>query len=120
MKIKASELSGPALDWLVSQNENIPVYININKTLERMDTMRYELFNPISNWAQGGPIIENNPDCAPTFYYGCGENNPNKWQAGSGLFWSRGKTPLEAAMRAYVLKTLCDEEWEIDIPDVFL
>src|SRR5579884_4388960 len=35
-----------------------------------------------TDWEHGGPLIEQEEFCAPTLYYGCATNNPNKWQAG--------------------------------------
>ena len=71
--------------------------------------------NYSGSWSQGGPLIEREGFCAPTRYYGCAADNPNKWQAGFGCYpWMRGPTPLIAAMRCFVASKLGEE---IEIPD---
>ncbi|WP_338455089.1 phage protein NinX family protein [uncultured Alteromonas sp.] len=73
-------------------------------------------YSPSTNWSQAGPIIEKH-NLYPSCYYGCGAGNPNKYQAGMGLAWSRGETPLIATMRALVRDRFGDE---IELPNEIL
>lgn len=71
-----------------------------------------EIWNPSSNWVQGGPIIEREG-----ISWHCG--NKTSWHAygyGSSENFS-GPTPLIAAMRCYVASKLGDE---VDIPEELL
>jgi hypothetical protein len=102
MKIKISELTGPALDWAVAECEG-------NKYSKL--THLLELWEPSTDWAQGGPIIEReNIDLA---YHG-----GNGWRAAQvyrhNPATSYGPTPLIAAMRCYVASKLGDE---VDVPE---
>jgi len=95
MKVKVSELQGVALDWAVNQIE------------ECCDDPFTPMFS--TNWAQGGPIIE---QCCINVYYDGG----GYWCAttDSGDPPKFGPTPLIAAMRCYVASRFGDE---IEIPE---
>ena len=123
MKIKTSELIGPALDWAVAKCEGyecqfddescdpwlVPEegYLHNEKPLS--------CFLPSTKWAQGGPIIER-------------EKIGHKYAGGIGFvawisngvgphtneFSHYGPTPLIAAMRVYVASKLGDE---VEIPE---
>ena len=113
--MKTSELTGAALDWAVAKCEGFkyihpsPAWINkhgargdaqvmvSNKRNESYD------FDPVSNWAQGGPIIER--EKIGTIFIG------GEWQAQSFLYEGTGcgPTPLIAAMRCYCSSKLGDE-----------
>ena len=123
MKIKTSELTGPALDWAVAKCEERrdatqirwdsdgdplgPVYdANCNG---------YPVYEPSADWSQGGPIIERErigvtaTSMAPGF----------AWEAhcipDEGVdYYGYGPTPLIAAMRCYVASRLGDE---VEVPD---
>lgn len=70
-------------------------------------------YEPDTNWAQGGPIIER-VRISP--YYMPGEVG-GAWRAELlGQYPAAGPTPLIAAMRCYVASKLGDE---IDLPDFF-
>lgn len=123
--MKTSELIGPALDWAVAKCEGydcqfddevagpwlVPQdgYLHDEKPLSR--------FNPSTNWAQGGPIIEREG------LYLKARNDAKEWKAGA-LSMNRpdnkpgplynGPTPLIAACRCYVASKLGDE---IEIPE---
>jgi hypothetical protein len=112
MKIKTSELIGPALDWAVGQcaydtkviAEDGVVYFT------SADGYRTGRCNPSTNWAQGGPIIEREE-------ISIGKADEPEWWAFKG--WKAengtpGPTPLVAAMRCYVASKLGDE---VEIPD---
>lgn len=133
MKIKTSELIGPALDWVVASIEALPkdrLHLFYGKPaidrecLGRIDTLRCEFS---TNWAQGGPIIERMGINLSVDYQDDALSNDmvaigwkgNLWNNSvlgtSGfLQWAYGPTPLIAAMRCYVLSKLGDV---VDIPD---
>lgn len=97
MKIKVSEATERQLDWMVNQIE------------ECCDDPHTPLFS--SNWAQGGPIIEQEKICL----WSEGYDWEAKIQIGVGEWvetW--GPTPLIAAMRCYVARKLGDE---VEIPE---
>jgi hypothetical protein len=139
MKIKTSELIGPALDWAVAKCEGLPL------RLDPMDfrgeapgavqsgwwvwpgpcamiigyTPRcrsdHEGYSPSTDWAQGGPIIHR--EMLGVF--------PSESASGKWCCRPREKdyprfpityadTPLIAAMRCYVASKLGDE---VDVPE---
>jgi hypothetical protein len=109
--MKTSELSGAALDWAVAKCES-PEWgeegWQVNCTHRDDDGWIYQ---PSTDWAQGGPIIER--ECitvcmgSPTKGY--------EWMAclpsGGGI--QHAQTYLIAAMRCYVASKLGDE---IELP----
>lgn len=62
MKIKASELTGPALDWAVAKCEGDLLWIGTQAFAwgdpQTATDMERRLFTPSTDWSQGGPIIE--------------------------------------------------------------
>ena len=108
MKIKTSELTGAALDWVVTKIE----------AERKLFTIYPQYITPYStDWAQGGPIIERERMTVEFFEDG---NYP-----GGGAWLSThiirpyfneeiGPTPLIAAMRCYVASKLGDE---VEIPE---
>jgi hypothetical protein len=110
--MKTAELTGLALDWAVAKCEGLTVdYVDdgINRCLLMSMGGR---FNPSTNWAQAGSIIEREGiGIAPKEFVYSGEI----WLAMlfNGSNESQGPTPLIAAMRAYVTECIGDE---IDIP----
>lgn len=116
MKIKTSELTGPALDWAVA---------SIDKAgISSFDTDKGTLLNtagnqysPSTSWAQGGPIIERcqleishdyNDDWVAAY------SHPYLSDPVKAYFKQHGPTPLIAAMRCYVASKLGEE---VDVPD---
>ena len=105
--MKTSELTGAALDWAVAKAWQ-PVYSD-KHLLEHAKG-----FQPSTDWAQGGPIIE---------IMGMGITRTNKtneepWAAcvaqyPSADIYLHGATPLIAAMRCYVAYRWGDE---VDVP----
>jgi hypothetical protein len=99
--MKTAELSGIALDWAVAECEG---------TLHD-DGSVPDYYQPSTDWAQGGAIIEQ--EGASLDYDGLGT-----WVAtiitNGSVFEESGGTPLEAAMRCYVASKLGDE---VEIPD---
>lgn len=137
MKVKTSDLIGPALDWSVAMCEGAS---NLRRNPHRFNnawivdwpgedsaptTDYLSCFDPSSDWNLGGPIIERE---------GIGTvpepRDHSVWKAQFsytrevfrmspiGLVNSyclqRGPTPLVAAMRCYVTSKLGDE---VEIPD---
>lgn len=115
--MKTSELQGAALDWAVAKCEGVSVeYVDdgITKCLLMRAGAR---FNPSTNWAQGGPIIEReglsmrySPKDARGKWYAV--QGPNRFL--SPDFEGSGPAPLIAAMRCYVASKLGDE---IEVPN---
>lgn len=96
MKIKTSELTDTALDWAVEVAEEM--------------TVSQREFQPSTNWAHGGPIIEREGIRLHRSHTGA-------WWAGSEADPQRpieGPTPLVAAMRCYVASQLGDE---VEVPE---
>jgi len=110
MLMKSNELTEDALDWAVAEIEK-PIWWH-GKT-----------YQPSTNWAQGGPIIERegiDVSCVNTGLW-----SAKWWANNSGMvknpaqrfkqnIQTDGPTPLIAAMRCYVASKLGDE---IDIPE---
>lgn len=119
MKIKTSELTGIALDWLVAKCEGkveqgvygTPELLGSGLHLHYCDVLLSHPYSPSTDWAEGGPIIESNEIELKSVEEGV-------WQA-SNLFddmeWYHfvGYSPLEAAMRCLVAYKLGEE---VEIP----
>ena len=116
MKIKTNQLTGAALDWAVAEAGGVPIYRR-GVTMTRMDMDGQHYWQPSTDWAQGGPIIERERMTVEFFEDG---NYP-----GGGAWLSThiirpyfneeiGPTPLIAAMRCYVASKLGDE---VEIPE---
>ena len=119
MKVKTSELIGPALDWAVASIEGVPIHGGkhigiLGYSEDRGDAL---WFLPSTDWSQGGPIIEREKitvgpcDIHEQFraytHIGC-------YAAPTPRFTQDGPTPLIAAMRCYVASKLGDE---VEIPE---
>jgi hypothetical protein len=110
--IKASELTGAALDWAVAKCEGRPEQY-LKGFVYEVDhrNKRVPLYS--TDWAQGGPIIERegiatreNGDSDD--WYAC-----KRWD-NHGKF---GATPLIASMRCYVASKMGDT---IEVPEELL
>ena len=113
MRIKTNELTGAALDWAVAKCEGIELTNGCYNRLlvdGRMSRGQEMLapYNPSTDWAQGGPIIEREELSSLKCY------NHNEWGCLNGEVFCEGPTPLIAAMRCYVASKLGDY---IDIPE---
>ena len=117
MKIKTSELTGPALRWAVAEAEwkgGVSVGCLIGQQIYCYDDGEKVLYEPDTNWAQGGLIIEQEAISVTASY-------AEYWSARILLNLdehdeatvSFGPTPLIAAMRCYVASKLGDE---VDVP----
>jgi hypothetical protein len=110
--MKTSELTGAALDWAVAKCEGGHIGVANNGVFfDAHDGDGFTSFEPSTDWAQGGPIIERDgllirPE--PGKYWSSwvhGADNP---------CYSSGPTPLIAAMRCYVASKMGDE---VDVPE---
>ena len=109
-KIKTIELTGAALDWAVAKCEGpysvAACYYDENDLPMCRDEATYMEWQPSTNWAQGGPIIE---------------RERIELEHDGFIWWARikadddfdGASPLIAAMRCYVASKLGDT---VDIP----
>jgi|APGre2960657404_1045060.scaffolds.fasta_scaffold01666_20 hypothetical protein len=132
MKVKTNELSGNALNWAVAKCENIKLTFESGNLWFNGSLSGYEVYNPSSNWAQGGPIIEiENIEIRPTLTEG-GYRTSNSQDAVSAtillpngataldiekVVFDYGPTPLIAAMRCYVASKFGET---VDIPEELL
>ena len=118
MKIKTSNLIGPALDWAVAKCEGYQaVFTNgsIRPVFRKCEAVEGTWPCYSTEWVVGGPIIER-------------EKIEVRWvitdSEGGGYWWTQnlftdtygrtGSTPLIAAMHCYVASKLGEE---VDIPD---
>jgi hypothetical protein len=111
--MKTAELIGDALDRAVAKCMGVTA-------MEWSDNHGgYETYSPSTDWAFGGPIIE---QMGISVWEACNEADPQEWMAiTSRSTWgedgerdaSYGPTPLVAAMRCYVASRLGDE---IEVP----
>ena len=116
--MKTSELTGVALDWAVCFAEKmIPLegmlrVMRDGKFAVQCDgESRVVRYNPSTDWAQGGPIIERERITIDARQHG------KLWFAYSRKVNAdeiAGHTPLIAAMRCYVASKLGDE---VEIPE---
>jgi hypothetical protein len=127
MKIKTSDLTLLALDWVVAECEKMDIEIRPAGACGRpLYVLAAEAgrtpwtWTPTTSWHQGGPIIEREKICL-----NCGDGTwgvaEGVWEAhmpyGMSDDFSEGPTPLIAAMRCYVASVLGDE---VDIPEELL
>ena len=115
MKIKTSELIGPALDWAVAKcleyDCTIPSWTGASFTalINGSDIF----FNPSTDWSQGGPIIEQMMRRHVESYIYKEECYFELFN-GARTWVEKGPTSLVAAMRCHVTSKLGDE---VDVPD---
>ena len=108
--MKTNQLIGAALDWAAAkcegENSVASCYYDDDTPLY-LDEALEPTWNPSTNWAQGGPIIER-------------EKITLEWTGENWCAYIRhdeeefGTTPLIAAMRCYVASKLGDE---IEVPE---
>lgn len=142
MKIKVSEATGKALDYLVACVELItfpslkhleypddaPWFLHPDGTIRSAQEIPsnamsrhydYTFWSPSTDWAQGGPIIER--EGMGLRYYGF-DKEPyfvatSEHKYFPKKFGALGSTPLIAAMRCFVASKLGDE---VDVPQALL
>lgn len=115
--MKTSELTGAALDWAVAKCEYVgtpPMYV--------MDGVwAYEgcRYNPSTDWALGGPIIEREKVCVAWLSKQDLGMEPEHYCVAhiDGIYCRYGQTPLIAATRCYVASKLGDD---VEIPEELL
>ena len=116
--MKTSELTGAALDWAVAKcvypdlvwGSSIGIH-HASHQIVIPHLPEFQCYwNPSTNWAQGGPIIEAWAIDVGTYR--------GAWRAtrhvGSAPTYGYGPTPLIAVMRCYVASKLGDE---VDVPE---
>jgi len=123
MKVKVSTATGAALNWLVARAEGVVAKVSKTGYLIFVDPTtpcgpQGAQYNPSTNWAQGGPIIEREEiELSPPFTsFDESTGNTTVWGWGAGIHRvasQMGPTPLIAAMRCYVASKLGDE---VDVP----
>jgi hypothetical protein len=129
MKIKTTELQGPALDWAVANCEGElsqhggQVHLVESKVRFYEDTLDIQ-YTPSTDWAQGGPIIERENinvfmDDEKWAAYASHSLPQNFYGTSKDPDWDDGDEgyPLVAAMRCYVASVLGDE---VEVPDELL
>lgn len=121
MKVKTSELIGPALDWAVATADGQEV--NVGPGSKQVDIhfapgLR-QCWSPSTNWSQGGPLI----DRYDVFFDKYPYDSPGFVVARIGIEWPSGPNQfsvpsspgrLIAAMRAIVAAKLGEE---VDVPE---
>jgi len=124
--MKTNELTGPALDWAVAKCLNCEyVFIGVDAVFV-LDSFGEDVtWQPSTNWAQGGPIIEREKISVI-------RNIGGSWRGSirhttshplvahpvlDGWTNRHGETPLIAAMRCYVASKL---GYEVDVPEELL
>ena len=119
MKIKTTDLIGPALDWAVAQCEMMREDYRDRGLLVHRIGYGQPMPPYSTDWAQGGPIIEQG--CICTYASGACSvtpKNPDYWVAeilgADEMITQYGPTPLIAATRCVVAANLGDE---VDVPD---
>lgn len=121
--MKTSELTGVLLDYWVARAENMLMpKIQDAECLVRGESFGYAIYKPSTDWAHGGPIIEREGISVEVSCYDSeSEKNAVEWAANieppmrendeepPRWIFAEGRTPLSAAMRAYVESKLGDE-----------
>jgi hypothetical protein len=128
MKIKTSELIGPALDWAVAECNGRGLDLEDPRdpwlTCEGIADQPLHSYTPHTDWAQGGPIIDREV-LANGLQIGrktVGALQFSCYAEYQGYMWEQrrmyyGPTPLIAAMRCYVASKLGDD---VDVPEELL
>ena len=134
MEVKTSELIDEALDWTVAKcsgrNPKLMEIVRYPGT-KRQEHVSWSVrcdpperdefgevaFQPSTNWAQGGPIIEQMHFLLETVeqgkdYWCSGPSTAQEWH--DHPVGAHGPTPLIAAMRCLVASKLGDV---VDVPD---
>ena len=123
--MKTSELTGAALDWAVAKCEggtgfwydSIATYwITIDGKDRALSKGWAKSYQPSTDWAHGGPIIEREEltlSYSPYDHVFYGRTRP--WCAEKTGRTEYGPTPLIAAMRCYVASKLGDD---VEVPEM--
>ena len=117
--MRTADLTGAALDWAVAKCEfdGCEDWDGTLSGVDAVSDMQGGTFNPSTDWAQGGTIIEREEiSLSRDFYTGRVEWaawTPAPFRDDAEAF-GYGTTPLIAAMRCYVASKLGDE---IELPE---
>jgi hypothetical protein len=111
--MKTAELIGAALDWAVASIELTGHDDYTNVLMVTVGDDNDWKYNPSTNWAQGGPIIE----CEGMQLWKGGEWCASLDQSFNPPDFQTGTTPLIAAMRCYVASKLGDD---VEVPEELL
>ncbi len=122
MKIKVSEATNIQLDWMVAKCEGpntiASCYLDDEGLPIWLEEAEHHEWEPSTNWAQGGPIIEREEitvkHVIPAMKDSIWQAHPSMSAKGAGGKWGIGPTPLIAAMRCTVSSKLGDT---VEIPD---
>lgn len=111
--MKTRNLTGAVLDWAVAKCEGAEsaaaCYYDIDGTPVRLDEAEYAEWQPTTNWAQGGAIIEREKISTTVDDSGVWVAYNKYNYAEEERYMQTGATPLIAAMRCYVASQLGDE-----------
>jgi hypothetical protein len=122
--MQVAELEGALLDYWVGRALGLngirlgrqeATYISTSIGINVRET-----YSPSTNWAHGGPIIESEQIdlAAPTKDDDYWTSNPTPWPNEALSFGVvSGRTPLVAAMRAYVASKFGSDVGEVPPPD---
>lgn len=118
-QVKTNNLSGAALDWAVAKAGNVTVKLSPTGFLIYTDKSiptgpQGRVYQPSTNWAQGGPIIEQEFIYADRLMGGQWLAAKRNDEGDSFLCAEHGPTPLIAAMRCFVASKLGDV---VEIPE---
>jgi hypothetical protein len=112
MKLQeVGKLEGSMLDAVVAKAEGLqcvehPAGCAVMSEFISIGGGAYVLWSPSTDWSVGGPIIERERICIAINEEDY--STPSEpWYAECGVFWDIGRTPLIAAMRAYVADKFC-------------
>jgi hypothetical protein len=119
MMIKVSEATPSQINYLVAKIEGVKFTLaQVYGLWSVVSEYNYRLYEPATDWEQGGPIIERkeigisrNAPCSKGREW---EARPSITAKGAGGRWGYGPTPLIAAMRCYVTSKLGDT---VDVPE---
>jgi hypothetical protein len=118
MRIKVSKLQGSALDYAVAIAEGWGEFEDMAFCAKEGNFAFYlslESYQPSTNWAHGGPIIEMTQ--MDFRWVGVGHCRASIEWLDEDEFEEFGPTPLIAAMRCYVASKLGEE---VEVPDEIL
>lgn len=124
MRIRTSELTGPALDWAVAKAEGSLAPLG-NLYLEGRDLFigvggdlgepgQWVVYRPSTDWAQGGPIIERE---IHTLIERDGDWKAECYDGTMFCLSLKGPTSLISAMRTFVASKLGAE---VEVPNQLL
>lgn len=109
--MKTAELSGVTLDWAVAKCENLRLAAHPDKFNQRYLAPQFCRFS--TDWSMGGEIIERE-GLFLAVYDGVWEATKHQIDEDWDSITCEGDSPLEAAMRCYVVSKLGDE---VNIPE---